>query len=896
MNVASSLPPSIPGYRIQRILGRGGMATVYLAVQQGFEREVALKVMSPALSADIGFGQRFLREARIVSQLVHPNIVTVFDVGQANGYHYLAMEYIEGHDVKAIHRQLLLADSLRIVSAVAQALDVASNKGYVHRDIKPENIMLQTSDGRVVLMDFGIARATDGDISMTQTGTTIGTPHYMSPEQAKGLPVDCRADLYSLGVVLFLLLTGFVPYDGDSAVAVGIRHVSEPIPTLPKHLAIFQTVVDKVLAKAPEHRYQSGAELSRALSAITPDDLASVEVLRERSFQESAAALSAEDGLSHTQPTLITPLSAARAQSIVSGASRPAPGAVDAPLGLAPADDLAITQPIPTLPIGASYSPPPIVAAAVDGESPWRVMAWGLSAAAIVVAVFFVWLNPQTVDAWVVSRLADINAAVAEPAANTPEPVADEPMPESIPSATGRDITPKAMSTPANYVSDPAPDPQLIIRTTDLWQQWRDASTSDAPDNAVALVNHIQRQAALAVDDAQQQYWLQQQQRWLQRVQQQLQQALDTYDTTLVATWWQAITSVGLQERKIFDQTAITTAIERLQQADHTLQMAQVYLDANALTQPPAENALAAYQQVLAIWPEHTEAQAGLEHIVKRYWLLAQQAVSRQQWDKAAGYYQRASDVLALSEWTTEPSDWRQRWQQAQNQWRDQQQHISQQSQQIQQHLSLARRFLDAGQLLGPGDNALSQYRQVLTLQPQHSEAQTAIAALRRRTREQVVEAINQGEWAMAEQALSVWRKAFDDSAEEAKVLTRQLQSARLPIIEAVRIQPQPEPLAVNSVQADNTQAVQRTLQVSFQHRNFAQTTVLQAHLYDGARSVQIAQVPVVITPVAGVQSFVIERPVEGFSEGQYLIELLLQEQILAEKRFTVSSPRSQAE
>lgn len=260
----------IPGYRILRTLGKGGMATVYLAVQDIFERQVALKVMAQGLNDDPAFGKRFFREARIVSQLVHPNIVTVFDVGVHEGAYYLSMEYIEGQDLKQARKQLSLQQKIQAVQDIARALDFAASKGYVHRDIKPENIMIAKADHRAVLMDFGIARAAETDLSVTQTGLAIGTPHYMSPEQAKGKAVDARSDLYSLGVVFYLLLTGKVPFDGDSAVAIGIKHITEPPPVLPDSLAAAAPILNRLLAKLPADRYQQADDLVTALEELKP--------------------------------------------------------------------------------------------------------------------------------------------------------------------------------------------------------------------------------------------------------------------------------------------------------------------------------------------------------------------------------------------------------------------------------------------------------------------------------------------------------------------------------------------------------------------------------------------------------------------------------------------------
>ncbi len=260
------------------------MATVYLAIQESFEREVALKVLDPRISRDSTFSERFLTEARIVSRLMHPNIVTVYDVGTHNGLHFLSMEYVPGRDLKHRRFELSLSDNLRAVKDVARALDYAARKGCVHRDVKPDNIMLHAEDGRAVLMDFGIARIADIASSMTQTGTAVGTPHYMSPEQARGATVDGRSDLYSLGVVTFLLLTGYLPYDSDSAVSVGVMHISDTIPRLPPHLSDFQGLIDRALAKNPDDRFQSGAEFIAAIDAFSEPQLAEIEQAGERSL------------------------------------------------------------------------------------------------------------------------------------------------------------------------------------------------------------------------------------------------------------------------------------------------------------------------------------------------------------------------------------------------------------------------------------------------------------------------------------------------------------------------------------------------------------------------------------------------------------------------------------
>ncbi len=259
---------ALPGYRLVRQLGQGGMATVYLAVQESVHREVALKVMSPFLASDGSFTERFLREARIAAQLHHPNIVTVHDVGVHESWHYIAMQYLPGGKLSDRKlQQLPVSEALTIVRDIAQALAYAHEKGFVHRDVKPDNILFDEK-GASCLTDFGIARAADSNTQMTATGSIIGTPHYMSPEQARGRRVDHRADLYSLGIVLYQLLTGEVPYQSEESLTVCIMHVNDPLPRLPRCLAVLQPVLDRLLAKEPEERFADAQALIQALDSL----------------------------------------------------------------------------------------------------------------------------------------------------------------------------------------------------------------------------------------------------------------------------------------------------------------------------------------------------------------------------------------------------------------------------------------------------------------------------------------------------------------------------------------------------------------------------------------------------------------------------------------------------
>ena len=264
----------IPGYQIERELGQGGMAIVYLALQESLNRHVALKVIKPILTTDEEFAQRFLREGRIIAQLNDAHIVTVYDIASHDNIYYLSMEYLPGGTLQQrIREGLPLKDALAIARAIAGALHYAHRRHIIHRDIKPQNILFR-ENGSPVLTDFGIAKTIGGSTIMTRTGLSIGTPRYMSPEQIRGQTVDARADLYSLGVLFHELLTGNVPYTAEDSFALAMMHVTAPIPELPAELTRFQPLLNKLMDKNPDQRFQTGQDIIAALDALeTPSGL-----------------------------------------------------------------------------------------------------------------------------------------------------------------------------------------------------------------------------------------------------------------------------------------------------------------------------------------------------------------------------------------------------------------------------------------------------------------------------------------------------------------------------------------------------------------------------------------------------------------------------------------------
>ncbi|MCG8027617.1 MAG: serine/threonine-protein kinase [Candidatus Thiodiazotropha taylori] len=263
--------PELEGYHIIERIGEGGMATVYQAVQDGLERQVALKFLAPHLAKDEQFAQRFLREARIVGQLSHAHIVPVYEVGEKEGHYYLSMEWLSGGDLHSMIRGgLSETQKQNILTQITQALRYAHRQGFVHRDIKPDNILFRDSETAVVT-DFGIARELSkqtGSVEQTSVESVIGSPRYMSPEQTRCEPLDARTDLYSLGVIAWLMLTGDFPHKGKTLTDIAIDRHNNPNPLLPTHLARWQPLCDGLLAYRKEDRFADCDAVLQALEQL----------------------------------------------------------------------------------------------------------------------------------------------------------------------------------------------------------------------------------------------------------------------------------------------------------------------------------------------------------------------------------------------------------------------------------------------------------------------------------------------------------------------------------------------------------------------------------------------------------------------------------------------------
>jgi serine/threonine-protein kinase len=325
MNSTTPPPPdqligkTLGQFEIQSELGRGGMATVYRAKQKSINRVVAIKVLPPALLHDVGFYERFAREVDVIARLEHPHILPIYDYGEADGMPYIAMRYLAGGSLaQRLRRGIPPIKALpRAISQIAEALDHAHRQGIIHRDLKPGNILLD-ENGNAYLTDFGIAKVLDSNL----TGSAIiGTPAYMSPEQANGLALDGRSDIYSLGVVLYELLTGREPFDAPTPIALLLKHIQEPLPSVrairPELPAALDTVIAHATAKTPDARYANPLDLAWAFQDA-------INAIPDTEDGEDAPTLMPTGFGTNSTPTRGTPRTGTRAPTAPAKSTPPA--------------------------------------------------------------------------------------------------------------------------------------------------------------------------------------------------------------------------------------------------------------------------------------------------------------------------------------------------------------------------------------------------------------------------------------------------------------------------------------------------------------------------------------------------------------------------------------------
>lgn len=831
----------IPGYKIIDTLGEGGMATVYLAIQESFEREVALKVMSSSLLKDPSFGERFLREARIVSRLVHPNIVTVYDVGVHEGNHYLSMEYVPGEDLKERRYELDLVQALGVVKDVARALDYAGRKGYVHRDVKPENIMLHAEDSRAVLMDFGIARATDVASGMTQTGTTMGTPHYMSPEQAKGAKVDPRSDIYSLGVVLFELVAGFVPYDADSAVAVGIMHVSDAVPRLAPHLAIFQPIIDRALAKKPDERYQLASEMIADLNALAAEDIA--EVIRQKeampvvqAVDASAATVISSAVMDKVDDPDEQPTAARQSSSSDSRAF-----SVSADDGIGDYDkqnhDAGGGRRAGRLLVSLVL----LLALGVGGWYGWRYWS-GQEASGEGVEVATSLPVPPVLS--------------TSSQASSPENIGDPAAAGTTEAEDAGEM--EALVTEAEELANRLPEDLSVAGPlADLYRRMQAADAETRELGEVGL-------QALADD-----------------LDSAFASALEADDIERARAVEEAAEEADLarnhgERLRSFTTTESQTAL--LEEADR-------YLAEDQLTSPEGANALELYRRVLQEDSDNARARAGIEAIVARYRQLAEAALAAEDLARAGTYIQRGLAIAGSDEPLLALRD---RVATAQEAQRAREADTARERQRL---LDEAQAHFAAGNLIAPREgNAYDSYQALQALQTDSAEAHEGLREIERALIGQIESLINREQLEEAGLLLGSARNHYPQSEalfglrltlEQAEEAVSRPRVGRLRVADSGFTElpaEQPQPIAPD-----------RIIYLGFEYSNFSgSASVIQAVLYDSGRSLRIAQVPVIVEGVEGQRFFRIERPVDGFAKGRYHVDLLADEETLASATFEV--------
>ena len=838
---AETVDIHIPGYQIKRQLGRGGMAFVYLAIQESFGREVALKILAPDHAQDKEFSERFLREARIISQLVHPNIVTVYDVGVHEGYHYLSMEYIRGRDLQQACRSLSKHRIINTIRDVAKALEYAHQKGYVHRDVKPENIMLH-DDGRVVLMDFGIARGSDSTLNMTKTGRAIGTPYYMSPEQTKGQPVDHRSDLYSLGVVLYQMLAGYVPFDADSAIAVGIKHVSAPIPQLTDSMRFLQPIINTCMSKNPAHRYQHASELIHVLEAIPEDMLAAAEA-RAAAFREA--------GRNHDSETLI------------GGKSLN----TSIPEVRVPTDErnrVSSSEP-------KKVSTPNITPVTTTPPRQRRGLLFLLLLAIIVWLGFL--KQEQLQEFWHKQAQPYL---VQHNILNSSATATADPSAETIPASPGVDDnlageqypdTELELDTNAAAMAGTPPSPERI-------QQLR-AELDDQPQNAVELAMAYRQILRQRPRNPQARQGIAELRNWYTE---NIRDAFDKKDLPrarlLVNQLQESFPRIASSERfqrmeeRLIQTEAVQAHVER----------AQDFFRADALTQPEGINALAEYRAAQALAPDNVDVQLGIQSIADTLLLRAKEHQMNGELEQALAATNEGLEVLK-----DDPD-----FLALQKQLQDDKQYQDA----ITAQLDEADKQYRTGKLVSPkGKSAYDQYQAVLKQDPDNIAAKTGLSNIEGQLISKVNINSRNGKFEQAGSALETVRQYFGKSKaylNAEQQLAQAIDAARPNVQRIIFSRTQLSSLI--SPQAEKLQ-LGRTIYIGFEYKNFeAESTLLQAALMDGTGRVQIAEKPVIIDGASGEHYFSIDLPVEGFTDGSYSLQLKYQNKQLNAGTFIVDN------
>jgi serine/threonine protein kinase len=720
----STVPFEIPGYRIERELGRGGMATVYLAIQENLDRQVVLKVMVAARTIDRSSRERFIKEAKIVGRLTHPHIVTVHDIGIVDSRYYIAMEYVGAQDLKQRLQQDSMDRPLVVTKEIARALGYAHARGFIHRDVKPANILFR-EDGAAVLSDFGIAKALLRDTDLTTTGLTatgysVGTAEYMSPEQALGKNMDGRSDLYSLGIVLYEMLTRRKPFQAEDAFATALMHINSPSPRLPEHFGFYQPLIDRLLAKNPNERFDSAEQLIAAIDSLSKE-------AAQRVSETAATRVAPSEAVSVERPKPQAPRRSRPARA--SGANNVLRRGILAVVlllvvGLAgsfvylggTSSDLSLGRLLPQW-FGSAPSPDETVAASErekgvsespGAATPARVVDQGAQERHLAREA----LSEGDLDV----ALSHANAALSARPGDAGTLSLKEEIERQRELAAARSTRITALIEKAELLRDSESFPAGAAQAAFLYQE----VLTLEPDNAVARGGLFQ----LA-------------QRWLDAVNA-ARSSGDLTDALGVAQSALALHPENeglllLRDEMLAEQAA---RLEQKEVVDGLLAQGDALLESRTLTVAEAGQALDVYRRVLALEPGNGAAEDGVRKVA--LWLreMAQTAVGSGDLDRALAYVSSALEVLPEDDGL----------QGIKNRIVVEQTAKRQRATRIQKSLGEAQRALDEGQVT----QAIRHYRAVLSSESGNRDAVAGIGQIAERQLEIAKKKANGDDWGPA--------------------------------------------------------------------------------------------------------------------------------------------------
>lgn len=830
---------NLPGYKIIDVLGKGGMAVVYLAIQESIGRQVALKILAPDHTDDT-FTDRFLREARIISSLTHPNIITVYDANVHQGCHYMSMEYVPGNSLRESRDKLTRKQKVDVIKQVAQALDYAGKKGYVHRDIKPENILLH-EDGRAILTDFGIARSQNATKGLTVTGKVIGTPYYMSPEQTKGVKVDHRSDVYSLGVVLFQALAGYLPYDGPSFVAIGIKHLSDPIPELPKGLELFQPIINICLSKDPSHRYQTANELYDALEKLNDGDLDFIEA------KPSATSKAVKSHAAKTIATSVPPVASVRPKTKSSRFENPEAVA-------SPPIDLDVTD-------------------SDDFKRLNRRKRWILVLLLTCMAGVGYYKRVELNNFYKV-ELAPVVDPLIDPLINKylTKTVTDEPTTQTVEPTHNKIIidesdTPTATSNETGTTEqlekpeEESSDTQTIAQSTD-----------QTPESIKRLALKKRQDLQANPQDKTAEASLKEIAKWY------VLQANNAIDNDDIAKTRFLITQANESLPRAFipqQLLVLENQLLRREAIQNHMQQARKYMDAGNLVVPAGQNATDSLNAVLSIDPNHVMAKQLVKDIANKYHDKASKEL-------AAGKIHEALSSVELG-LTVKPEN-------AQ---------LVQLKQTIQQEITKqeiilstlmqAEALFQAGKAVEPrGESAVDLYKAVLKLQPDNQKAHVGLRNVEDYVVKQIQTAIWENKLPIGERILASALVHFPNSP-KLDVASKKLHSAttkRAPRITHIIVSDH----AITSLLTEQGSIlVNPSLHFGFTYTNFSkETTILNVQLVSLDEKQILVNKKLIVSEANGEHTFSIKHPQATFIRGNYRIIIKLKNKELLNQIFVV--------